>query len=107
MGTATADERTALLSSRESDTSGGSIKDDEPNEYYSPATGFKGLPWWKRPSIFWIIPPFLPFTVAFGGVAVPKINLILTLICRDYLAGRALKDPSFTHCIGDVRRISR
>ncbi|EAS30666.2 tetracycline-efflux transporter [Coccidioides immitis RS] len=97
MGTATADERTALLSSRESDTSGGSIKDDEPNEYYSPATGFKGLPWWKRPSIFWIIPPFLPFTVAFGGVAVPKINLILTLICRDYLAGRALKDPSFTY----------
>lgn len=39
----------------------------------------------------------LPFTIAFGGVAVPKINLILTLVCRDYLADRAVQDPSFTY----------
>ncbi|KAF2198881.1 MFS general substrate transporter [Delitschia confertaspora ATCC 74209] len=47
---------------------------------------FSGLPWWKRPSIFWLLPPFLLFTLAFGGIVVPKLNLILTLICRDYYA---------------------
>ncbi|KAL1956787.1 hypothetical protein VTO42DRAFT_6841 [Malbranchea cinnamomea] len=58
---------------------------------------FKALPWWRRPSIFWILPPLLPFTIAFGGVAVPKINLILTLLCRNYLADKAAKDPTFTY----------
>lgn len=47
--------------------------------------------------IWWLIPPLLPFTLAFGGLAVPKINLILTLICRDYLSDRASRDPNFTH----------
>lgn len=44
-----------------------------------------------------MIPPLLPFTLAFGGLAVPKINLVLALICRDYLSDRASKDPNFTH----------
>ena len=33
--------------------------------------------------------------LAFGGVLVPKLNLILSLICQDYLSERALEDPSF------------
>lgn len=32
-----------------------------------------------------------------GGTVVPKINLILTLVCRDYLADKASKDPNFTY----------
>ncbi|OAX79454.1 hypothetical protein ACJ72_06229 [Emergomyces africanus] len=55
-----------------------------------------GKPWWKRPSIFWVLPPLFPFTIAFGGVVVPQINLALTLICREYLSTRALEDPTFT-----------
>lgn len=39
----------------------------------------------------------LPFTLAYGGIAVPKINLILSLICRDYFSDRAAKDPKFTY----------
>ncbi|EEH10397.1 conserved hypothetical protein [Histoplasma capsulatum G186AR] len=53
-------------------------------------------PWWKRPSIFWVLPPLFPFTIAFGGVVVPQINLALTLICRQYLSDRAIEDPTFT-----------
>ncbi|KAJ8111227.1 hypothetical protein OPT61_g6132 [Boeremia exigua] len=45
---------------------------------------FEGLPWWKRPSIYWLLPPFLLFTIAFGGVVVPKINLITDLVCEEY-----------------------
>ena len=47
---------------------------------------FDGLPWWKRPSIYWLLPPFLLFTIAFGGIVVPKINLIMDLVCEEYYA---------------------
>ncbi|EEP79396.1 predicted protein [Uncinocarpus reesii 1704] len=90
------DERTTLLARDGSDTSDRTSTNDKHAEEWT-AAGFAGLPWWKRPSIFWVIPPLLPFTIAFGGVAVPKINLILTLICRDYLAERSVKDPTFTY----------
>lgn len=43
------------------------------------------------------MPPLLPFTIAFGGILVPKINLILTLVCRDYFQDKATKDPTFTY----------
>ncbi|OCL12321.1 tetracycline-efflux transporter-like protein [Glonium stellatum] len=57
---------------------------------------FEGLPWWKKPSIFWLLPAFLLFTLAFGGIVVPKLNLILTLICREYIAERSADDSAFT-----------
>lgn len=35
--------------------------------------------------------------IGFGGTVVPKVNLILTLVCRDYFAEKATKDPNFTY----------
>ena len=35
--------------------------------------------------------------LGFGGTVVPKVNLILTLVCRDYFAERSLQDPNFTY----------
>ncbi|KAL2013723.1 hypothetical protein VTN00DRAFT_1248 [Thermoascus crustaceus] len=78
----------------------GSTGDEDGVQLNTPWLGAKEVeskPWWRRPSIWWLIPPLLPFTLAFGGLAVPKINLILALICRDYLSDRASKDPNFTH----------
>ncbi|RFU27052.1 hypothetical protein B7463_g9287, partial [Scytalidium lignicola] len=57
---------------------------------------FEGLPWWKTPSVYWLLPPFFLFALSFGGIIVPKLNLILSLVCRRYLADRAVVDPSFT-----------
>ncbi|KAL8934209.1 MAG: hypothetical protein Q9216_006026 [Gyalolechia sp. 2 TL-2023] len=59
------------------------------------AKDFEGKPWWRKPSIFWLLPPFLMATLAFGSVIVPKVDLILNLICREYFAQRQLKDPNF------------
>ncbi|KAI9719630.1 MAG: hypothetical protein M1812_003401 [Candelaria pacifica] len=56
---------------------------------------FEGLPWWKTPSIYWLLPPFLLFTLSFGGTMVPKLNLILTLICQGYFTDRSINDPTF------------
>ncbi|KAL5119297.1 hypothetical protein ACEQ8H_002784 [Pleosporales sp. CAS-2024a] len=63
------------------------------SEYEWPGEAdFKGLPWWKRPSIYLLLPPFLLFTIAFGGVIIPKINLIMDLVCIEYYASGS-SDP--------------
>lgn len=36
---------------------------------------FEGLPWWRYPSVFWLLGPFVLFTLAFGGAMVPKLDL--------------------------------
>ncbi|KAI0539315.1 major facilitator superfamily domain-containing protein [Xylaria digitata] len=54
---------------------------------------FKGLPWWKKPTVYWLIGPYFLLTLAFGGLVVPKIELIVTLVCRHYFAEQQSLDP--------------
>jgi MFS family permease len=35
--------------------------------------------------MLWLIGPFFLLTLAMGGILVPKLNLILSLVCREYL----------------------
>ncbi|KAF7561773.1 hypothetical protein G7046_g2371 [Stylonectria norvegica] len=58
---------------------------------------FKGLPWWRTPSVYWLLCPFAIFTLAFGGVLVPKLNLILDLVCKEYFADQQLADPNISY----------
>ncbi|KAL8763453.1 MAG: hypothetical protein Q9184_000761 [Pyrenodesmia sp. 2 TL-2023] len=92
------DEQAPLLldhSGKSSDAiSDNGDEDDAPE--WSGARDFEGMPWWRRPSIFWLLPPFLLATLAFGGVIVPKVNLILSLICREYFAEQQFKDPNYS-----------
>ncbi|KAI5811264.1 tetracycline-efflux transporter-like protein [Peziza echinospora] len=64
-------------------TDGGELDDDE----------WKDATWWQKPSIYWLLFPFSLFATAYGGIAVPKLNVILELICRDYLVDRDLLPP--------------
>ncbi|KAI0879433.1 MFS general substrate transporter [Hypoxylon argillaceum] len=57
---------------------------------------FEGMPWWKTPTVYWLIGPYLLVTLAFGGMIVPKIELIVTLVCRHYFAEQENLDPSST-----------
>lgn len=59
------------------------------------AEEFAGLPWHQRPSVFWLIPPYALFTLAFGGSIVPKLNLIVTLVCERYFREKSLQDVNF------------
>ncbi|EFY98996.2 MFS transporter [Metarhizium robertsii] len=54
---------------------------------------FEGLPWWRRPSVFWLLAPYSVFTLAFGSVIVPKLNLILGLVCQHYFASQSHLHP--------------
>ncbi|KAI0132595.1 major facilitator superfamily domain-containing protein [Xylariales sp. AK1849] len=58
--------------------------------------GFEHLSWWRRPSVYWLLGPYLLFTLAFGGIIVPKLNLIVDLVCRNYMSDQTLLDPAFT-----------
>ncbi|KAH0537589.1 hypothetical protein FGG08_005621 [Glutinoglossum americanum] len=75
------EEQTSLLGPERSEDS---LADDEGSEDES-----------GRAPVYWLLPPFMIYTLAFGAIIVPKLNLILALICRQYFADRRLQDPSF------------
>ncbi|KAH7374274.1 major facilitator superfamily domain-containing protein [Pyrenochaeta sp. MPI-SDFR-AT-0127] len=86
----------------------GSSSGDDGEDEWPGVADFRGLPWWKRPSIYWLLPPFLMFTIAFGGVVVPKINLIMDLVCEEYYAQQGTDpisgpmDPGQDRCQNDT-----
>src|SRR5436305_6318661 len=43
--------------------------------------------------IFWLLPPIMLFTMSIGLTMVPRLNLILSLICQRYLADKAVREP--------------
>lgn len=65
-----------------------------PNTWYDPQ--FEGLPWYKTPSIYWIIAPFLMIALAYGGIIVTKLTLIEDLLCERYFASKVTADPKFS-----------
>lgn len=66
------------------------------NEPWTGAHGAGNRPWYKRPSVYWLLPASFPLCIAFGGIIVPKTYLIQDLICRDVLSDRSMKNPSFS-----------
>ncbi len=49
--------------------------DETPKPTWDGAADFEGLPWYQRPSVYWLIGPYFLFTLAFGGSLVPRLNL--------------------------------
>lgn len=73
--TGSPDERTGLLGAgaHSHDTDDAALLSRK--DSWAGAEEFAGLPWHKRPSVFWLVPPYALFTLAFGGSIVPKLNL--------------------------------
>lgn len=63
---------------------------------WSGGEDFTHLPWWKRPSIYWMLGPFFLVALAFGGSMPPKLNLILQLVCRQYIEEQQSAHPGWT-----------
>ncbi|CBX97302.1 hypothetical protein IAQ61_007285 [Plenodomus lingam] len=103
------DENAPLLSpTRNNHGNANGDGDDIEGDEWDGDGEFRGLPWWKRPSIYWLLPPFLLFTTAFGGVIVPKINLIMDLVCDEYYDSLGTDpisgpmDPGMDRCQNDA-----
>ncbi|GKT59396.1 major facilitator superfamily transporter [Colletotrichum tofieldiae] len=58
---------------------------------------FEGLPRWRTPSVYWLLVPYALFTLAFGGSLVPKLNLIVDLVCQRHFADQTVLDPAFAY----------
>ncbi|TAQ85909.1 hypothetical protein B7494_g5764 [Chlorociboria aeruginascens] len=52
------------------------------------------LPWWQKPSIYWLLPAVFMSALVAGGLIAPRLNIILSLICREHLAARGSLDLS-------------
>ncbi|KAH8728389.1 tetracycline-efflux transporter-like protein [Phaeosphaeriaceae sp. PMI808] len=55
--------------------------DDPPSYNPRPPTS-----WYKKPSVFWLLPAFLLFNLSMGATSMPRMNVIISLICRNILA---------------------
>ncbi|MCJ1379241.1 hypothetical protein MMC17_002341 [Xylographa soralifera] len=77
-------------------------EDNSPPPAWSGAKDFEGLSVWKKPSVFWLLPAFLISSLAFGGIIVPKLNLIIALVCQEYLSDRSVSEPGFTFLPVDI-----
>ncbi|KAI9765806.1 MAG: Hippocampus abundant transcript 1 protein [Geoglossum simile] len=47
--------------------------------------GFEALVWFRRPSVFFLLPVFLLFNLAMGATSMPRTNVLISLICRKIL----------------------
>ena len=45
--------------------------------------------WFKKPSVFWLLPVFLLFNLAMGATMMPRTNVVMSLICRKILSAHA------------------
>ncbi|KAK9247606.1 major facilitator superfamily domain-containing protein [Lipomyces tetrasporus] len=59
---------------------------DDPDGPQVPLVDTASKSVWNSPTIYHLLVPFTLFTIAFGGNLAPKINIILTLVCREYYA---------------------
>jgi MFS family permease len=91
-----ANEDSPLLSrgTSASDEDTGDEQDRRPS--WPGSAEFEGLPWNQRPSIFWVLMPFSVMACAFGGTMAPKMNLIIDLICREYISDQQRAFPGLT-----------
>lgn len=55
---------------------------------------FAQLPWYRRPSLYWVLLPFGLLALCYGGIIAPRVNLILNLVCREYFEDRSRHDPT-------------
>ncbi|KXT06881.1 hypothetical protein AC578_7126 [Pseudocercospora eumusae] len=90
-----ASERSPLLPRSPTSNDGEGEEEEERRPSWPGSIEFAHLPWYRRPSIWWVLCPFFIMACAFGGIIAPKMNLILDLVCREYIAERSMV-PGFT-----------
>lgn len=93
------DEREPLLPGRRGSEREHGEQEGDRRPSWPGSIDFEHLPWYRRPSIYWVLGPFFIMACAFGGIIAPKMNLILDLVCREYISERNALNPGFTHLI--------
>lgn len=50
--------------------------------------------WFKRPSLYWLLPPFFIVSLAAGATIVPSVNLVVSLVCRSHFIQKSASNPN-------------
>ena len=58
---------------------------------------FQQTVWYKRPSVFWLLPVFLLFNLAMGATMMPRTNIVISLICRKILSAHVDSGNTMQH----------
>ncbi|KAJ5654814.1 hypothetical protein N7490_001817 [Penicillium lividum] len=72
--------------------SGDDDEDDDHDDHVQ--EDFAHLPWYRRPSMGWILLPYLVLALIYGAIISPKINLVVDLVCREYYSTHQLAGPN-------------
>ncbi|KAI8965859.1 MFS general substrate transporter [Daldinia sp. FL1419] len=88
-----ATETSPLVGASSGDNATGNDENGKGQETWTGHEDFVGFPWWRTPSVYWLLAPYLLFSLAFGGIIVPKLNLIVQLICRTHFTDRQQFEP--------------
>ncbi|KAK9471144.1 major facilitator superfamily domain-containing protein [Dipodascopsis tothii] len=65
------------------------------------------LPWWRRPSVFILLPFFSLLTIAQAGLIAPQVSLMLRLVCRYYYAENGGTAEGVSPAIGLLAEVDR
>ncbi|KAK9317957.1 major facilitator superfamily domain-containing protein [Lipomyces starkeyi] len=80
------EDKVAVATANNSSTIATQPYTDEPDSPQDPVAETARKTIWNTPTIYHLLAPFMLFAIAFGGNLAPKINIILTLVCREYYA---------------------
>nr|QCC62992.1 putative membrane transport protein [Phoma sp.] len=75
---------------------------DDGNDSDEFTSDFAHLPWYHRPSIGWILIPYLIMALIFGGIITPRVNLVADLVCRQYYLDRHAVGPDLIANISSI-----
>ncbi|KAG1827151.1 major facilitator superfamily domain-containing protein [Suillus subaureus] len=71
--------------------------DREDEEHDEEVTAWKVLPWWKRPSPYWLVFATPLASIGFSAVIGPRVEMYTVLACRVHAPGNELQyDPNDT-----------
>ncbi|RKF83467.1 putative membrane protein [Golovinomyces cichoracearum] len=62
---------------------------------YESAKNNEKLCWWRKPSMYWLLPPYFLYAVTMGSILVPRLSLIVNLLCRSQLIKESANDTNF------------
>lgn len=65
--------------------------DQEDEEHDKEVTAWKALPWWKRPSPYWLVFATPLASIGFSAVIGPRVEMYTVLACRVHAPGNELQ----------------
>ncbi|KAG2157241.1 major facilitator superfamily domain-containing protein [Suillus clintonianus] len=85
----------------------GSSFDREDDEHDEEVTAWKALPWWKRPSPYWLVFATPLASIGFSAVIGPRVEMYTVLACRVHAPALQYEPNSMLHLAQPYSMLSK